>query len=97
MRLRLDDLLHTVKVVVYAFHDHLLIALNVKVHYLEFRWEARLDPIGDVLEIGDKLLTYLKHSLQLLLIYTIECYTFECLHDAILDSFAHPITTKLQR
>ena len=58
MRLRLDDLLHTVKVVVYAFHDHLLIALNVKVHYLEFRWEARLYPVGDVLEIGDKLLTY---------------------------------------
>ena len=51
MRLSLDDLLHAVKIVINAFHDHLFIALNIEVHYLKFRREARLYPIGDVLEI----------------------------------------------
>ena len=95
MRLSLDDLLHAVEIIVNAFHDHLLVALNIEVHYLKFRWEARLDPIGDVLEIGHKLFTNFKHLLQFLLVNTIEIHAFEGLRNSVLNSFAHSISAEM--
>ena len=95
LRLRLDDLLHAVEVVVNTLHYHLFVALNIKVHDLKFRWEARLDPIGDVLEIGHKLFTNFEHLLQFLLINTIEIHAFECLHNSVLNSFAHSISAEV--
>ena len=93
LRFGLDDLFHTIHIVVDALHDHLLVALDIKVHNLEVWRKAWLDAIGNVLQVSDELLTYLEDLLELLSVTSSERDTLKGLSNSHFNRLAKPVLT----